>query len=200
MPEKPVRRSFDAAFYETFYDKKTVASLAKEVSLLARFVLSYLEFLDISVSSVLDAGCGMGLWRRALGHIDQRIDYTGIDASPYLCETFGWAQSTIAAYRSRRKFDLVICQDVFQYLDADDVRASVDNAARLCRRALYVNVPTKEDFREGTVDVDRTDTRIYLRSAGWYRRVLARHFTNAGGGIFLPNRDRSRLLALERGA
>lgn len=200
MPEKSVRRNFDAMFFARFYGKNIVAELTDEVRLLSRYVLSYLEFLGINVSTVLDAGCGVGLWRQALEEIDRRIDYTGIDASPYLCESFGWAETTIAAYRPRRKYDLVICQDVFQYLDADDVRASVDNAARLCRGALYVSVPTKEDFSEDTIDIDHTDTSIHLRSVGWYRRVLARHFTNAGGGVFLRNRDRARLLVLERGA
>ena len=59
-------------------------------------------------------------------------------------------------------------------------------------------LPTREDFAEGTLDRRRTDRRIHVRSVRWYRGRLRRHFVGAGGGVFLPRRARSTLLALER--
>lgn len=201
MPRKPaVRRTFDRDFFERYYlDTSTAVMLRDEVHRLARFVTSYLDFLGIELDSVLDAGCGTGMWRGALKRIDPRIEYTGIDVSEYLCRRYGWTQSSIAEFRSRRKFDLVIVQDMLQYLDGEEVDASIDRVAALCRGAVYVDVPTREDFREGALDLRRTDRNIHVRSVAWYRRRLDRYFTSAGGGVFIPRGDRTRLLALERG-
>jgi len=197
--KRPVRQEFDQRFFERYYlDDATAVVLTEEVRRLAKFVMAYLDFMGIEVETVLDAACGVGHWKRALRRINGRIEYKGIDASEFLCHEYGWQQSTIAGFRSRHKFDLVICQDVLQYLDGKEVRASVDNLARLCRGALYVDVPTREDFTEKTLELSNTDRDIHVRSVRWYRRILGKHFTSAGGGVFVPNRDRATLLALER--
>ena len=83
----------------------------------ARFVTSYLDHLQLDVRRVLDAGCGTGLWKRALRRIDREIEYVGIDPSEYLCKRYGWTRASIDEYSPRRKFDLVVCQDVLQYVD-----------------------------------------------------------------------------------
>jgi hypothetical protein len=49
------------------------------------------------------------------------------------------------------------------------------------------------------LDLRKTDRRIHVRGAAWYRRRLREHFVNAGGGVFLSPRSRAVLLALERG-
>ena len=197
--KRPVRRTFDKAFYDRYYEKPaTAVVLSEEVERLAKFILSYLDFVGVEVGTVLDAGCGLGMWKKALRKLDRRIDYTGIEVSEYLCDRFGWKHSSIADFKSRRKFDLVICQDVFQYLTRNEVLESVERVSRLCREALYVDVPTREDFEGGTLDLQKSDRNVHVRSVAWYRRILERHFTNAGGGLFIPRRSRTRLLALER--
>jgi len=198
--KRSVRTTFDRSFYDRYYERSATAVVkAEEVQRLAKFVHSYLEFLGVEVKSILDVGCGVGLWQRALGEIDRRVEYIGIDTSEYLCEKYGWTCSSIVDFKSRRKFDLVICQDMLQYLNNAEVKGSIHRITRLSRGALYVEVPTREDFDEETLDVSRTDQFIHVRSVKWYRRILARHFTSAGGGVFLPNRSRTTLLALERG-
>ncbi|MDH3197081.1 MAG: class I SAM-dependent methyltransferase [Candidatus Krumholzibacteria bacterium] len=200
MLERLVRRDFDRAFFRRYYhDASTAVVHLGEAQRRVRFVLAYLDFLGVEVKSVLDAGCGVGLWRRALRRIDRSIAYTGIDTSEYLCRRYGWTRASITEFRSRRKFDLVVCQDMLQYLDGDELRLAVDRVARLCRGACYVEVPTREDFAERTLDLVRTDRRIHLRGVRFYRRLLAEHFIAAGGGIFLPRNARTTILALERG-
>jgi len=200
MSASPVRRSFDRAFFKRYYhDASTAVAHSGEALRRARFVLAYLDFLCVEVGSVLDAGCGVGLWRRALRRINPSIEYTGIDTSEYLCARYGWTRASITEFRSRRKFDLVICQDMLQYLGGGEVRRAVDNLARLCRGGCYVDVPTREDVAERTLNLARTDRRIHLRSVRFYRRLLDAHFIAAGGGLFIPRRARATILALERG-
>ena len=112
----------------------------------ARFVTSYLAHLQLDVRSVLDAGCGTGLWKRALRRLDRDIEYMGIDTSEYLCRRYGWTRASIDDFTTRRKFDLVVCQDVMQYMTADEVERSFTTMARVCRGALYFFVPTRDDI------------------------------------------------------
>jgi len=195
---RDVRRSFDRSYFDHFYaNRATAVTSAAEVFRRARFVHAYLTHLQIDVRSVLDAGCGTGLWKRALKRIDRRIAYTGIDPSAYLCRRYGWTQSAIADFKSRKKYDLVVCQDVLQYADAEEVRRSLDALTRVCRSALYFDVPTRDDIDAGLLDMKRTDRAIHVRSAAWYRRLFRKEFINAGGGVFIRRNSRAVVLALE---
>ncbi len=147
---------------------------------------------------VLDAGCGTGLWKRALHRIDREIEYVGIDPSDYVCRRYGWTCASIDEFTTRRRFDLVVCQDVLQYADDDAVARSIATIARLCRGAIYFDVPTRDDIDDGLLDLRRTDRSIHVRSARWYRARLAKDFVNVGGGVFLRRGARAVALALER--
>ncbi|HET6348510.1 MAG TPA: class I SAM-dependent methyltransferase [Candidatus Krumholzibacteria bacterium] len=201
MTRKPtVRRQFDQAFFKRYYHDATTSVIsADDVFKRACFVLAYLAHLQVPVHTVLDAGCGTGLWMQALHDIDHSIDYFGFDPSEYLCRKHGWLQSTVAEFRTRRRFDLVVCQDVMQYMPAAEVERSFAAIARACRGALYFDVPTSDDIDDGFLDMKRTDRKIHVRSAEWYRRRLRKHFVNAGGGVFVMPDARTVLLALERG-
>jgi predicted TPR repeat methyltransferase len=200
MSRPPVRREFDRAFFKRYYHTPATAVVSgHDILRRARFVLAYLAHIRIPVHSVLDIGCGTGLWGTALRRLDRSITYTGMDTSEYLCRRHGWIHGSVADFKSRRRFDLVVCQDVMQYLDAGEVERGLAAMARVCRGALYFDVPTRDDIDDGLLDLRRTDRRIYVRSAAWYRRRLQKHFVNAGGGVFLSSRSRAVLLALERG-
>jgi len=194
----PVRRDFDRGFFKRFYEDAAVIS-EDDVFKRACFVIAYLSHLQVPVHNVLDAGCGTGLWQRALGQIDTDIEYLGIDPSAYLCEEYGWFQSSVADFRSRKKFDLVVCQDVMQYMGAAEVEKSFAAIAAVCRGALYFDVPTSGDIDDRLLDMRKTDKSIHVRSAAWYRKRLAKDFENAGGGVFVMKSANAVLLALERG-
>lgn len=201
MPERPpdIRSEFDRAFFDRFYQRANTAVIsADDVYRRARFVLAYLAHLQLEVHSVLDAGCGTGLWKKALRRVDRDIAYTGIDPSEYLCRRYGWTQSAIADFAPRRKFDLVVCQDVLQYVDDAGVRRSIAAMAGACAGALYFDVPTSDDIADDLLDMKRTDRSIHVRSAAWYRRLLQKEFVNAGGGVFVKKDARAVILALER--
>lgn len=194
-----VRSRFDEAFFRRYYlERAARAHDARVQRRLAAFVFSYLDYLEVPVRRVLDLGCGLGLWRRELAARHPRATYTGVEASDYLCQTFGWEQGTVAGYRGRGQYDLVICQSVLQYVDDADVRRSIANLARLCRGALYLEIPTRRDWEEHC-DREGSDGRIRLRGGQWYRRAIGKQFRSAGGGVFLPNESESVLLELEGG-
>jgi predicted TPR repeat methyltransferase len=201
MRERPpdIRNEFDRAFFDRFYQRSSTAVIsADDVYRRARFVLAYLAHLQLDVKTALDAGCGTGLWKKALRRLDRDLTYTGIDPSEYLCRRYGWTQTAIADYAPRRKFDLVICQDVLQYVDGPGVRRSIAAMARACSGALYFDVPTSDDIDDDLLDMKLTDGAIHIRSAAWYRKRLKKDFMNAGGGVFLKRNAPAVILALER--
>jgi len=200
MKQQPVRKDFDHAFFARFYDDASTSVISEDdVFRRTCFVLTYLSHLQVPVHRVLDAGCGTGLWKRALRRIDRAIEYTGVDPSEYMCRKHGWIQSSVADFKSRRKFDLVVCQDVMQYMSNDEAERSIDAIAAVCRGAFYFDVPTRDDIDDGYLDMRKTDRNIHVRSAAWYRQRLKKHFVNAGGGVFVSARSRAIVLALERG-
>jgi SAM-dependent methyltransferase len=189
---------FDAAYYDRFYRRRgTRVSDARETAKLGRFVCSYVDYLGLPVKNALDAGCGLGRWRTVVAEHYPRARYTGIEVSEYLCAELGWTHASIAEYRPRTRFDLVICQGVLQYLDDREASAALANLARLCRGALYLEALTAEDWRDAC-DQRATDGAVHRRPAEFYRSRLARHFVPLGGGLFVHKDAGVVLYALER--
>ncbi len=189
---------FDAGFYRRYYvnPRTRVASRAEAIRL-GRFVCGYAAYLGFTVRRVLDAGCGLGHFRKPVRDAFPRARYVGLETSEYLCRRFGWAQESVADYRPNEPFDLVFCHDVLQYLDDRGAVRALANLGRLSRGALYFSVLTSEDWRRNA-DRARTDSGVRLRPAAWYKARLSRHFRHLGGG-FLVRRGYDPLLwELER--
>jgi SAM-dependent methyltransferase len=194
-----VRTRFDAGYYRRFYqDPATRVHDAAGQARLADLVFAWMAYLDLPVRRVLDMGCGMGHWRNHLFRRHPRARYTGVETSDYLCRKFGWEQGKAADWKGRGRYDLVICQSVLQYLDRGEALAAIANLARLCRGALYLEALTREDW-ELHCNRRKTDGRVHLRPAAWYRRALLPRFRPLGGGVFLPARSEAVLYALEGG-
>lgn len=179
------RNAFDAAFYRRFYfDPRTKVTTRAETAQRARTVAALVEHLELPVRAILDAGCGLGWMRRPLLRAFPGARYTGIEVSSHICERLGWTHASIASYRTRARFDLVICYDVLQYLTDSEAARAVANLGRLCRGALFLHVPTREDWQRNA-DHSCSDADIHLRSTDWYRRRLARRFRHAGFGLYV---------------
>ena len=56
-----VRTTFDASYYERFYENPaTRAATAHDAARHARFIAAYLKLLELPVRRILDVGCGLG--------------------------------------------------------------------------------------------------------------------------------------------
>ncbi len=188
---------FNEAYYRRFYlDTDTRVRSAAAEERMAKFLFGYLGHLGIPVKRVLDMGCGLGRWRGLLAKHHPRGEYTGVEISEYLCAKYGWTQSSAADFRGRGRYDLVLCQSVLQYLGDAEAGEAMENLARLCRGALYLEIITKRDW-EIHCNRKMTDGKVYLREDRWYRDLLGRHFRSAGGGLFLPKDSPVVLYELE---
>ena len=197
MSGRTVRQVFDEAYYERFYrSARTRAETPEDALRRAAFITSYLAHIGLAVSRVLDIGCGLGRTLAGVQIAYPAAHCTGVEVSDYLCREHGWIRASVLDYRAEEPFDLVICNDVLQYLGHADARAAIANLAALCRGALYFGALTREDWEE-SCDRTRTDDAVCLRSTRWYRRELRRDFVPIGGGVFLRRPEAVTLWSLE---
>jgi SAM-dependent methyltransferase len=188
---------FDAAYYQRYYENaSTRVTERDDTRRLAQFIGSYLQHIGQPVRNVLDLGCGLGQLQKPLQKVFPGARYQGVEHSSYLCERYGFQPGSAVDFKSRSRFDLVICKGVLQYLTASEAERALENLAALCRGALYVEALTREDW-QSAADQRRTDGAVYLRPATFYRRRLRGAFSSAGGGIFIHERSPAVLYALE---
>ena len=189
---------FDEAYYQRFYfDKKTSVVDPAHVDRLGAFVGAYLQYLRVPVRRVLDVGCGIGLWKGLIARHFPEASYQGVEISDYLCQRYGWQQGSVVDYAASEPFDLVICQGVLPYLSPPDLRRALANLGRLSRGALYVEAVSREDYEQDIIDEDLTDARLFRHRAELYRRGLAEHALELGGGVWLSRQAQVPLFALE---
>jgi SAM-dependent methyltransferase len=188
---------FDRDYYRRYYeDPKTRVASDVDAQKLAELLGAYCRYLDQPVRNVLDLGAGMGQMRAALRSEFPRANYLGVEHSEYACRRYGLQQGSVADFKTRGRFDLVICKGVLQYLDRREAERALENLAALCRGCLYLEALTREDWDEAC-DRARTDGEVYLRPASFYRARLRKHFRNAGAGVFVHERSPAVLYALE---
>ena len=198
MSSGAIRRVFDEAYYERFYrSARTRADSPADSARRAAFISSYLAYIGLPVSRILDIGCGLGRTLEGVQAAFPEARCVGVEWSGYLCEAHGWTRGSVVDYRASEPFDLVICNDVLQYLQHADARAAIANLAVLCRGALYFGALTREDWEENC-DRARTDGEVCLRGTRWYRRQLRRDFSAIGGGMFLRRPEAVTLWSLEK--
>jgi len=190
--------AFDASYYQRYYfDQKTKVADPRHVERLGAFVCAYLKYLRVPVQRVLDVGCGIGLWRDIVARHFPQATYHGVEVSEYLCERYGWERGSVVDYRASRPFDLVICQGVLAYLSPADLKRALANLGALSQGAAYVEVVAREDYERDIVDETLTDPQLFRHGAEVYRRGLARHFMQMGGGLWLSRRSDVPVFALE---
>jgi hypothetical protein len=188
---------FDRQYYQRFYyNTRTAVNTRGDMQRLARFIAAYLRYLELPVRRILDAGCGCGWLRAPFGRLLPEATYTGLEYSEYLCNRHGWTQGSIDSFRSARRFELITCNGVLQYLDDRSAARALANLGRLSSGVLYFNALTAEDWRH-IADRALTDGDVHIRDAGWYRTRLRRSFIEIGGGLWVRRGAGVALWSLE---
>jgi SAM-dependent methyltransferase len=190
--------AFDSTYFRKFYfNAATRVTSAAEMRGRAQLIAAVLRHAQVSVRSILDAGCGIGMLRKPFAEVLPRARYEGLEASEYLCTRYAWTRGSVVDFAPRYLSDLVVCYDVLQYLDDAQAGRAIANLARLSGAALYVSALTREDWRTNC-DRSRTDGAVHLRPGEWYRRRLRKRFNYLGFGVWLRKDATAILWDMER--
>jgi SAM-dependent methyltransferase len=170
---------YDRSYFDRWYRDPTdrVAtrdSLERKV----RMAIALAEFLiGQRIRAVLDVGCGEAQWQPLIKRFRPQARYIGVDSSDYALERFGESRhirrgtlGTLGTMRLPKRIDLIVCADVLQYADDDEVERGLRAISRLLGGVAYIEAFVTDDNMEG----DRI---------GWHERTAAhysRFFRNAG--------------------
>ena len=187
---------FDAAYYRRFYGRRPVHD-RRHIARLGEGVISLASWWRIPIRSVLDVGAGKGYWRDWLTETHPTVKYHGIDTSEYACRRYQHELADVAVWQPRRRYDLVVCQSVIQYLDDGDAAMAIGTLGDACRGLLLFDTPTVAD-RETVIDPSSTDLDVRWRTGSWYRKRLTVGFTEIGGGLWLSRECHVPFFELER--
>ena len=189
---------FDGRYFARFYyARRTRVAAPLDYLPRARLLAAYASLFQIKVRRVLDAGAGAGFFLRALEAAFPAARCTGIEVSDYACARYAWIKSSVTDYVARTPFDVVVCHDVLQYLDRYAAVSALSNLVTLSEGLLYFTVLTREDWQIHC-DQTRTDGKVHLRSASWYRQHLRRGFLRLGTGVYIARAAAPALFALDQ--
>lgn len=175
---------FDEAYYERFYERaRTRVYGAAEIDRLATGIVSMIDWFGGSLDNVLDVGAGTGLWRDWFAKHRPDSAYRSIEVSEYACKRYGHEPRDIRTWRTKERFDLVICQGVLPYLTSLGVKRAIDNIGAMSRGFLYLEAVTKVDLAT-VCDSSATDSAMHGHLASTYRKALGKHFHAVGCGLW----------------
>ena len=177
------RAAFDETYFRRFYrSEKSRAHSAAQVATLAAGLDGMCAWLQVPVRSVLDVGAGPGFLRDWFRQHRPKVAYRSIDYSQYACVEYGHEQADISRFREGG-YDLIVCQGVLQYLDDAACARAIGNLAAMARGLVYLEIVTERDLAE-VCDPSGTDAEIHLRPGAFYRKQLAKGFTQVGAGLW----------------
>ena len=178
--KRPVKeKAYDRAYFERWYRVKksrieAPAALRRRVALAVAMAE---RFLERPIRSALDIGCGEGRWRGELLRLRPRLQYQGVEPSPYAVKRFGRRRNIVqgsfaqlASLEIEGQADLVICADVLHYLKQAELAAGLPALVRVTGGLAYLELLTSDEEVEG-------DQRaLKLRTPSFYRKL----FSSAG--------------------
>ena len=201
MPATPTKR-YDKAYFDKWYRNPrsrvvTPASTERKV----RMVVGIAEYLlERPIRRVLDVGCGEAPWRAQLRRIRPRVQYEGIDPSPYVVERYGARRGIrlggfgdVGRVGLEGPYDLVVCSDVLQYVENADLVRGLAAIAEMLGGVAFLEAYTTGDELVG-------DRRLWKdRSVReWRRRLKAAGLVSCGMHCYVSASLEDRLLELER--
>lgn len=194
-------KRYDRAYFDKWYRSRFHRVIdPTEVRRKAALAVSTAEyFLERSIRTVLDIGCGEGAWLPRLREMRPRLAYTGVDPSEYVTSEFGKSRNIrkatfgdLPSLKLKGPFDLIVCSDVLHYIEECEIREGMWEIARLLEGIALLEVLTKEDDVKG-------DLRGFIRRpAAWYRRMFSSvGLTPVGPYCWLSPSLRDAVAALE---
>jgi SAM-dependent methyltransferase len=194
-------KRYDQAYFDHWYRGAQRIGRGGALERKVALAVAAAEYhLGRPLQSVLDVGCGEGVWRAPLLRLRPDASYLGLDSSEYAVRRYGRSRNlALVAFadleylRPCAPVDLLVCADVMHYLPAADLRRGLGGLAALCGGLAFIETYTREDAIVG-------DMHGFLkRAAAWYRDAFAAvGFLPVGNHCYLSPALAAEAAALER--
>ena len=170
---------YDRTYFDRWYrDPREAVTTRHGLERKVRMVIALTEYLlGRRLGTVLDVGCGEAPWYPLLRRLRREVRYIGVDSSEYVLARFGASRhirrggiADLESMRLPRRFDLIVCADVLQYIDTPDVVRGLLSIRKRLGGLAYIEAFATEDAMVG----DRN---------GWHERSAAQYrslFRQAG--------------------
>ena len=166
-----------------------------------KYLKSFFELELVDISSIIDLGFGYGYLFQKMMKSFVPYKACGVEPSKY---AFDKARSrklkpvestkldlyneSIQQWCSRAeskrvRFDLALCNSVFQYIEKKDLELIVQVLSKRVKY-LYLTVPTDIELDRQIDELDFNDTYALRRSRDFYRKILGKHFTNISSKLW----------------
>lgn len=195
---------YDRAYFDKWYrhPDHSVASPTELRRKVAMVVAQAEYYLGRPVRSVLDIGCGEGVWRAPLLKLRPGLHYQGLEASEYAVSRYGRSRNIGLArfgqleyLRFDHRFDVIVCTDVLHYLKPAEIRAGLSGIGDMLEGVAFLEVFTSKDGVDGDME------GFHSRSPSWYLKAFNDvGLLPCGSHCYLGPRLERRVAALERAA
>ena len=196
-----MQKRYDQAYFDRWYRNGGIGDRARLARKVALAVSAAEYHLERPIRTVLDVGCGEGVWRAPLRKLRPDATYLGFDASEYAIARYGRARNLRLAkfgdfgmLRPCAPVDLLVCSDVLHYLSVKELDRGLPGLAELCGGVAFLETFAREDQAIGD------EHEFQQRSAAFYRkRFAALGFAQVGSHCWLSPNLVDRATALEVG-
>jgi len=171
-----MQKDYDREYFEKWYrDTRHAVNSRHELERKVALTVAVAEYyLGRRVSTVLDIGCGEGVWRAPLRSLRPGIEYLGLDSSEYAIARYGRARNLrlatfgqLAELRFETTFDLIVCTDVLHYVHTPELKLGLRGIVEMLDGVAFLELFTAADAPDG-------DKHGFIaRTPQWYRSTFA---------------------------
>jgi SAM-dependent methyltransferase len=171
-----MQKVYDREYFEKWYrDPRHAVNSRRELERKAALTVAVAEYyLGRRVRTVLDIGCGEGVWRAPLRSLRPGIEYLGLDSSEYAIARYGRSRNLrlatfgqLAELRFETTFDLIVCTDVLHYVRTPELMRGLRGIVEMLDGVAFLELFTAADAPDG-------DKHGFIaRTPRWYRSTFA---------------------------
>lgn len=165
---KVILNEFDVDKDEIYFSNRT--------NLEVKHFLMMKDWLDISnAKSILDIGCGFGMYGIAAKILNPKIKYTGVEISEFVNENWNYSDmelitGDIKNISVNKPFDLVLFIDILEHLTYEDLDIVLKNECKRESRFIF-SIPFI-----GDANLDADPTHVIKESKEWWIKKLSEYF------------------------
>jgi len=134
------------------------------------------QWLDkFNPKTVLDVGCGFGLFGHAIKTVEPKIKYTGVEISKYVADRWNFKSMELIHDDIRnvtidKKYDLILFLDILEHLDYEGLDKVLKNTCKSGNNFIF-SIPFI-----GDPNLESDETHIIKEDKIWWIKKLNKYF------------------------